>query len=116
MQKEFIEQIEKSLIAKRDEILQNLKSKSEHEIDLDGDETDIIQGNFIASIESQVSQMEQIKITQINNTILKIKNGEFGICEECGEEIGEKRLLVNPSFLTCISCAEKLEKSRLSKK
>jgi DnaK suppressor protein len=46
---------------------------------------------------------------KIDNALKKIADGSFGNCEECGEEIAEKRLLINPGFITCIGCAEKLE-------
>ncbi|MEK7176975.1 MAG: TraR/DksA C4-type zinc finger protein [Patescibacteria group bacterium] len=31
----------------------------------------------------------------------KIKNGKYGLCETCGEEIDEKRLEANPSARGC---------------
>ncbi len=31
----------------------------------------------------------------------RIKDGTYGICEECGQEIGEERLEANPAATTC---------------
>ena len=45
------------------------------------------------------------KIMQIDKALLRIKNGEFGICEECGAHIDEKRLQAIPYASHCIACA-----------
>ena len=37
--------------------------------------------------------------------INRIKEGEFGFCLNCGDEIAVKRLDIDPSIPTCISCA-----------
>ena len=36
----------------------------------------------------------------------RLKVEEFGYCLECGDEIAEARLLVNPAVLKCMSCLE----------
>lgn len=35
----------------------------------------------------------------------RIEEGEYGYCTECGEEIAENRLALDPTVPTCISCA-----------
>ena len=35
----------------------------------------------------------------------RMDEGAFGSCSECGEEIAEKRLALDPTVPTCISCA-----------
>ena len=93
------------LIQKRD-----LQSKSYHsEIDVDGDETDEIQGKILATINSTLSSRDREKIRRIDIALQKIEDNTFGICEECDDIILEKRLEANPYCITCISCAEKLE-------
>jgi len=34
----------------------------------------------------------------------RLKEGEFGYCMECGDEIQEARLLANPAVLKCVAC------------
>ena len=46
---------------------------------------------------------------KIQDAIDRIKSGEFGICEECEEEISEKRLRARPVATLCISCKKKQE-------
>ncbi len=34
----------------------------------------------------------------------RIDEGEFGFCDDCGDEIGQSRLMANPIITKCISC------------
>ncbi len=34
----------------------------------------------------------------------RIYEGEFGFCDDCGDEIGQSRLMANPIITKCISC------------
>ena len=53
----------------------------------------------------------QIKlISKIDQAIKKIENGTYGFCEETGEPIGIKRLIVRPVATLCIAAQEKHEK------
>lgn len=46
-------------------------------------------------------------IAQINRSLHRIENDEYGICVKCGNEISEKRLDIVPYADLCIECAEK---------
>jgi DnaK suppressor protein len=48
-------------------------------------------------------------IRKIKATLEKIEEGEFGICEACGEDIPIKRLIARPVASYCIWCKTKLE-------
>jgi len=110
MNKNKINEIEKSFLLKKEELEKVLALKNQSELDIDGDEVDKIQGNQISSILSKLSEREILQISKINRALEKIKDNTFGECEECGEDIEEKRLLVKPDAVTCICCQEKLEK------
>jgi len=109
MRKPFLNKIRKMLEEQRAEILAKVKMNAHIDIDIDGDETDEIQGKIIALANAQLIARDKEKVARIENAFKKILDGSFGHCEECGEEISEKRLLVNPGFTTCIGCAEQLE-------
>ena len=42
---------------------------------------------------------------RIAAALSRISDGEFGFCMECGEEIAPKRLDLDPTVPTCLSCA-----------
>ncbi len=52
-----------------------------------------------------------VELLQIEGALGRIKVGEYGHCINCGEDIAEGRLMVDPGVLTCIECAEKAERS-----
>lgn len=68
-----------------------------------------------ASIESdrdlnyRIKERESRLISKIQDALDRIESGEFGICEECGEEISEKRIMARPVTTLCISCKTKQE-------
>ena len=49
----------------------------------------------------------------VDQAIAKIEAGEYGLCESCGEEIGNKRLEARPVAELCIDC--KAEQERLER-
>jgi|ERR1700722_9570380 len=109
MRKIFLNKIKRMLEDERSEIINRTKQSSNLDIDIDGDETDEIQGKILALTNNQLIARDKEKLVRIENAFRKIADGSFGVCEECSDEISEKRLLVNPGFITCISCAERIE-------
>jgi DnaK suppressor protein len=52
-------------------------------------------------------------LKDIDNSLDKIVNGTYGICEECDEKINEKRLEANPVARYCITCKRQIEEKGL---
>ncbi len=52
---------------------------------------------------------DQAQINQINNAILTITEGTYGLCSDCGEKIERPRLKALPFAKTCIKCQSELE-------
>ncbi len=48
-------------------------------------------------------------LVKIDEALRKLKEGTYGKCEDCGEEISDKRLKVIPFAIYCIDCKEKRE-------
>ena len=49
----------------------------------------------------------ELKLKDVKSALEKIENGTYGVCENCGKEISEERLLVCPEAKTCLNCPEK---------
>lgn len=41
----------------------------------------------------------------VMSALQKIDDGDYGVCESCGQDIPEDRLRANPSALLCMACA-----------
>jgi RNA polymerase-binding transcription factor len=52
-------------------------------------------------------------LQMVESALSRIREGSFGQCISCGEEINSKRLEAVPWTRHCIDCQEKLEKGML---
>lgn len=56
------------------------------------------------ALELRNRDRERKLIKKIDETIGKIESGDYGYCENCGVEIGLKRLEARPTATLCIDC------------
>ena len=56
------------------------------------------------NFELRIRQREQKLLSKIEDALQRIEDGEFGECESCGEQIGQKRLEARPVTTLCIEC------------
>ncbi|MGN0903191.1 MAG: RNA polymerase-binding protein DksA [Succinivibrio sp.] len=56
------------------------------------------------ALELRARDRERKLIKKIDKTLGKIDNDEFGYCEQCGIEIGIKRLEARPTADLCVDC------------
>ena len=57
-------------------------------------------------------ERESRQITLIRRALKRLDSFDFGLCEECGEDIGLPRLKANPATQFCVDCQEARETSR----
>ena len=57
----------------------------------------------------RIRDREHKLIGKIREALERIDYGTYGICEECNEEISEKRLKARPVTTLCIECKKKQE-------
>ena len=70
------------------------------------DDTDHASAETVASIDNSLQERKTQELAKVKAAIKKLKNGTYGMCEECGEDIAEARLLAIPDAELCIFCAE----------
>jgi len=109
LSKAFLKKIEEELLAQKRQLIITANMEQDIEIDTDGDEYDEIQGNLLIEMQNQLSTRNAQKLVQIETALAKLKNSTYGICDDCGEDIPEKRLLFNPYVEICVDCAEDRE-------
>lgn len=61
------------------------------------------------SFRFRMRDRENKLIRKIEQSLAKIDEGTFGICEVCGENIAIKRLKARPVATYCIVCKNKME-------
>ncbi len=56
------------------------------------------------ALELRARDRERKLIKKIEKTLRKLDQDEFGYCEQCGDEIGIKRLEARPTADLCVDC------------
>ncbi len=67
------------------------------------------------SFELRIRDRERKLLSKIDEAIARIDDGSYGVCEDCGEEIGIKRLEARPVTMLCIDCKTLQETREKSK-
>lgn len=107
MDKELIEQFRKLLTEKKQEILDEVGKTLNEMTD---QTTNIPDPNDRATVESgrsfelRIRDRERKLLSKIEEALNRIDEGTFGVCEDCGEDIGLKRLEARPVTTLCIDC------------
>ncbi len=57
----------------------------------------------------RIRDRERKLILKIREALERIDEGTYGICEICGSEIAEKRLIARPVTTMCIACKSRME-------
>jgi DnaK suppressor protein len=60
-----------------------------------------------------MSERDRIMLEDIRNALERVELGEYGICFECGEDIGLARLMAQPTATLCVHCKAALENERM---
>ena len=63
-----------------------------------------------------LSDLERRQLTLVEGALVRLREGTYGECMMCGEEIGAKRLEAIPWAAYCVSCQELAEKEALAER
>ncbi len=111
-------------MARRDALLRLHKSLTQRQVELrrrmgmelddlaqqsTGDSADIAFDTAGEEISSQLAEIENQEMVQIDRAILRLKSGTYGLCEICNKKIPLGRLDALPYSTVCISCQRDLE-------
>jgi DnaK suppressor protein len=114
MNEEKLEHYKKILLDRRLELDADLQRESGKDLNQDRlDARDTIdQADSSVTADFNLSRREMItrQIREIDEVLEIISRGEYGICENCGEDIPEERLKARPNAIYCIQCKDEIEK------
>jgi len=120
LDKEHVLDLHKQLIEQANELVANsLKAMTEltENQEMDPDELDVAISASNRDLSLRFADRERKMLRKIQKSLNRIHEGEYGSCEECGEEIGLKRLQFRPVACLCIDCKtqeEQLERNSWS--
>ncbi|MDR0617184.1 MAG: TraR/DksA family transcriptional regulator [Endomicrobium sp.] len=113
MNKKDLTNLKKFLIQKKTEFL-NKTNNGQRELknDLDvtiGDEIDTATQNSEKEMFFELAANDRITLNAINDALVKIEKGGYGLCESCNRAIILQRLNAIPWTRYCIKCQEEVE-------
>lgn len=118
LSKSDLERFRAVLLEKRAQLVANAQSTLHEEMALDAndlpDEMDLAASEYLQSFTFRLRGREKHFLDKIDRALTKIDNGEFGTCDECGEEISIKRIEARPETTLCIRCKEDQERAERS--
>ena len=81
-----------------------------------GDEGDRADTERTHEVSVLLSLRDKEKLLAIEEALEKLREGTYGVCEECGDEIGPGRLKAMPLASLCVPCKSRLEKEIANQK
>ncbi len=118
MENDALEKFKKQLIGKKEEILdeagKTLSEMTDHTTNVP-DPNDRATLESGRSFELRIRDRERKLLSKIDEALARIDDGSYGICEECDENIGLKRLEARPVTTLCIDCKTIQETKEKSK-
>ena len=100
-----------NLVRKRTEILAEQKGKSlSTTMDNNtrqGDMADQASGTNEVHIQLKLKQTDAKILQAIEEALVRLDDGSYGVCRDCGEDIAPARLNAIPWTRVCIECKEK---------
>lgn len=111
--KEDYDKARSILLARREEILEELQCLSGSQ-ELMGQAFSDICDQAVASVEADIAlgiaEQGGRELQGIDAALLRIEEGTYGVCEDCGKRIDMHRLRALPHALRCLPC--QLERDR----
>ena len=74
------------------------------------DEVDEIQENERREIGFATRELLVDRVNRLTAALERLKNGAYGTCVECEEQISPARLQALPEVTTCVRCQDRLER------
>lgn len=67
------------------------------------DQATVTHEEFISMARNRI---EHLKLKELNAALQRLEDGDYGVCQECGEAIAARRLRAIPWAKYCVVCQE----------
>ena len=102
-----IAEIRQNLEKERTRVKKRMRShaqQNQRQTQRNRDSADLAQSYTQQEQNVLLSERDEVQLTQIENALQKIKDGQYGVCDICGQAIAPGRLAVIPYANLCITC------------
>ena len=116
----FLESARENLLEMKQKLLSEIESELRAEREGNKDEGmdtyDLASEERDREINFILSDRERVKLQQIDDALQRLDDGNYGVCESCGLEIGEERLTAMPFSRLCRDCQQDQEREAKSQR
>jgi len=119
MDSEWLERVKAQLVEEKRKLWGELREDlfhtfgeelhTQYEIPQDVPDQGVIE--LLADTGLALADIRKEELMRIEEALNRLSEGNYGLCADCGEPIGEARLRVSPSATCCISCQNQRESS-----
>ncbi len=111
------EKYRRALVDKKDslskEMLKNKDAGQENSEEITQDIADKASSSYTKEFLFSLSDGERVLLQLIDQALVRVDEGNFGMCTNCGNPVPEKRLDAVPWTPYCVDCMELSEKGLL---
>lgn len=112
--KKALKEVKQRLLDERALLVDKLK---DNDLSVDDSETpdpvDLAVRNYSKNVMLAVSENESRQLTLIDEALMRVEDDEYGLCQNCEQEINPKRLAAIPWARYCLNCQEQVEQGLL---
>jgi DnaK suppressor protein len=72
--------------------------------------------DFVRGMDYALMEMESATLRRIDEAIVRLGGGTYGLCSDCGARIAEARLEALPFALTCRDCQQEQEEGQAAER
>ena len=113
LQKMLQERKKKILAELRDQVYEKLGKEYRSEFERGMDSGDVSFVDLLQSVGIKLVDIRQEELIKMDAAERKLRDGTYGICEECGNEISEERLAAIPYAVRCLEDEERYEQTKI---
>src|SRR5438270_3381934 len=112
MTKTEMEKFKKILEKKQDELERSVRNRDAITIEKSADALDEVQHAAERELAIRNLDRESNLLRNVRNALRRIREGSFGVCLHCEEDISPKRLAAVPWTAYCIQCQELADRNQ----
>lgn len=115
MENDFVEKMKNELLDQKKTILESLAEQSDDMKSLiktveSGDEADVASDAIDRTLLNALGSQDARNLQLIESALDRIRQGKYGYCVKCGNDIPCERLEAIPWALMCVRCTEEEER------
>jgi len=109
--KDHLEKIKQELLIRKNILEGELERLSKEPVsdNQSQDDGDQAVSSTLETLRNSIQNAEYEELMIVDAALKSIQDGRYGICQDCEQEISEKRLKYYPNAQRCLACQEAAE-------